>query len=86
MSPERAPDNIQPSKADLEGSSQRQDEKSDSDLVDWDGPNDPANPMNWPLKTKSTNCVIIAFYTFITYRTSDSLLLFFVRLTDSTVH
>lgn len=45
---------------------QRQDENEDPTLVDWDGPDDPAKPVNWSLTLKWTNCVIISIYTFIT--------------------
>jgi hypothetical protein len=45
---------------------QRPNEIEDPSLVDWDGPNDPAKPINWSLKLKWTNCVIISIYTFIT--------------------
>lgn len=27
-------------------------EEQDPDIVDWDGPNDPANPQNWYVKPK----------------------------------
>lgn len=35
--------------------------------VDWDGPDDPANPMNWPTGKKAAQLVLMAANTFITY-------------------
>lgn len=34
--------------------------------VDWDGPDDPANPMNWPAWSKVVNVGLISCLTFIT--------------------
>lgn len=34
--------------------------------VDWDGPDDPANPMNWPTGKKAAQLVLMAANTFIT--------------------
>ncbi|KAJ9156578.1 Mfs multidrug [Pleurostoma richardsiae] len=36
----------------------------DSNIVDWDGASDPANPLNWPLWKK---CVTISTVSFITF-------------------
>jgi DHA1 family multidrug resistance protein-like MFS transporter len=36
-------------------------------LVDWSGPEDPSNPLNWPLSHKIIMTFIIAFYTFAVY-------------------
>ncbi|KAL4899240.1 hypothetical protein BDW74DRAFT_189493 [Aspergillus multicolor] len=38
----------------------------DSDKVDWDGPDDPANPMNWSTSLKAAQMVLMAANTFIT--------------------
>lgn len=35
-------------------------------LVDWDGPDDPEKPINWPKKKKWTNLVLIATLTLLT--------------------
>ena len=40
-------------------------EGSDPDLVDWDGPHDPANPMNWSRARKWWITMITAFMTFV---------------------
>lgn len=37
-----------------------------SHIVDWDGPDDLARPVNWPKKRKWLNVTIIAFLTFLT--------------------
>lgn len=45
-------------------------EKSDLILVDWEGPNDPENPHNWPLKAKSFFIFQIALLTSFVYMAS----------------
>jgi hypothetical protein len=35
--------------------------------VDWDGPDDPENPMNWTTRKKMQQLVLMAANTFITY-------------------
>jgi hypothetical protein len=35
--------------------------------VDWDGPDDPENPMNWTQRKKMQQLVLMAANTFITY-------------------
>ncbi|KII85806.1 hypothetical protein PLICRDRAFT_44215 [Plicaturopsis crispa FD-325 SS-3] len=34
-------------------------------LVDWDGPDDPNNPMNWPYRRKWSATLIVSAFTFI---------------------
>ena len=38
----------------------------DPDVVDWDGADDPRNPMNWPESRKWINVAVISSITFIT--------------------
>ena len=38
----------------------------DPNLVDWDGPDDPKNPINWSEKLKWANIAVIASITFLT--------------------
>ena len=38
----------------------------DPNIVDWDGPDDPANPMNWSASLKWGNVAVIAVVTFLT--------------------
>ena len=38
---------------------------NDPNIVDWDGPDDPANPMNWSSTVKWTNIVILSLITLI---------------------
>lgn len=38
----------------------------DPDIVDWDGPEDPQNPVNWSEKLKWANVAVIASITFLT--------------------
>ncbi|OHF00731.1 major facilitator superfamily transporter [Colletotrichum orchidophilum] len=35
-------------------------------LVDWDGPDDPENPQNWPIRQKWLNIATISMLTFVT--------------------
>ncbi|KAI1761168.1 bicyclomycin resistance protein [Hypoxylon sp. FL1150] len=41
------------------------DSDSNSNIVWWDGPNDPENPYNWPTWRKVLNCGLISAMTFI---------------------
>lgn len=50
----------------LSGSVAPQEEASDPDIVDWDGPDDPANPLNWPMKKKWSIIAALGAVTFIT--------------------
>lgn len=38
----------------------------DPNIVDWDGPDDPENPMNWPTWRKLVSVGIVSAITFIT--------------------
>jgi hypothetical protein len=40
---------------------------SDPNIVDWDGPDDPENPLNWTKKRKVSATVSIALITLLTY-------------------
>ena len=39
----------------------------DPDIVNWDGPDDPANPQNWSRGRKVVTVVIVSSITFVTY-------------------
>lgn len=39
----------------------------DHNLVDWDGPEDPQKPVNWPAKKKWTNIILLSSLTMLTY-------------------
>lgn len=45
----------------------------DEDLVDWDGPDDPKNPMNWPLRRVVVVITIISIITFLSSLASSVL-------------
>lgn len=51
-------------------SSESNDEKNtanvDPNIVDWDGPDDPANPRNWTTKAKVTNTALVIVLCFLT--------------------
>jgi hypothetical protein len=42
-------------------------EPRDPNLVDWDGPDDPENPLNWTTSRKAMMTTSIALITFLTY-------------------
>ncbi|EGX52220.1 hypothetical protein TWF173_005218 [Orbilia oligospora] len=39
--------------------------RRDPNLVDWDGPDDPENPLNWSIKKKWIATVVVSSFTFI---------------------
>lgn len=49
-----------------DGTQQEDDGPRDPNIVDWDGPDDPENPLNWTTKRKVTATVSIALITFLT--------------------
>lgn len=42
-------------------------EKQDPNIIDWDGPDDPADPMNWKTSQKTATISLASVITFITY-------------------
>jgi MFS family permease len=55
------------------GSLDGSDEKSSQDpnIINWDGPDDPMNPLNWPTKQKFIIVATISFVTLLTYEYSS---------------
>lgn len=54
----------------LDGSSkqsQASNEKPESFIITWDGPNDPGNPRNWSTRRRWTITVVVSLFTFIRY-------------------
>ena len=43
----------------------REDETADPNVVDWDGPDDPQNPLNWPTWKIKTHIFLVSAITFI---------------------
>lgn len=41
--------------------------QKDPDIVDWEGPNDPENPMNWSSAQKITAIGLVSLITFLSY-------------------
>jgi len=39
----------------------------DPNLVDWDGPDDPANPMNWTERKKWTTVTVVSCISWVVY-------------------
>ncbi len=42
-------------------------DKEESDTLDWDGPDDPENPMNWPNYKRRMQVICIAVITLVAY-------------------
>lgn len=40
---------------------------NDPNVINWDGPDDPENPLNWPALKKWTNIAFLSAITFLTY-------------------
>ncbi|KAJ2894798.1 bicyclomycin resistance [Zalerion maritima] len=55
-----------PGAGDQDVSESTTDDENDPDVVWWDGPDDPENPMNWPAWRKMVNCGLISAITFVT--------------------
>lgn len=50
---------------------------ADPNVVNWDGPDDPGNPLNWTAREKWTNVGLLAAITTLTYVLSHMTCLFF---------
>lgn len=48
------------------GKEEDADADADPHIITWDGPDDPANPMNWTNKKKWTNIGVLSFLTLVT--------------------
>lgn len=44
----------------LEAALPSEDEDATADIVDWDGPNDAANPISWPSHKRWAHIIIVA--------------------------
>ena len=49
----------------------------DPNLVDWDGPDDPENPMNWPRSSRMLHVVLVSMFTLYAYDMKSNFALFF---------
>lgn len=48
-----------------EGSPSKHGKQKDQNLVEWDGPNDPGNPLNWSVKKKWIVTIMLGFVTLV---------------------
>lgn len=48
------------------GEKKGEEEERDPNLVTWDGPDDPENPMNWTMRKKWFNVAVLSILTIIT--------------------
>ncbi|CDM28201.1 hypothetical protein DTO013E5_3888 [Penicillium roqueforti] len=46
-------------------------QSTNPDVVDWEGLDDPLNPMNWPLRKKVAITITVALLTILTYETAS---------------
>ena len=53
--------------ATAESSNEKTQEEKDPNVLDWNGPDDPDKPINWPTKKKWPNVAVISALTFLTY-------------------
>ena len=51
----------------LEAALPSKEEDASATLVDWDGPNDAANPVNWPSRKRWTHILTVAILGLIPY-------------------
>jgi hypothetical protein len=42
-------------------------EDRDKNVIDWDGPDDPQKPVNWPARKKWTNIILVSALTMLTW-------------------
>ena len=47
------------------GKSSKEENPRDPSIVDWDGPNDPENPLNWPTAKKLATLSMVSIITFL---------------------
>jgi hypothetical protein len=40
-------------------------ESKDPNIVDWDGPDDPENPLNWSTAKKNVHVVVVSLFTLV---------------------
>lgn len=52
-------------KGPTETATEEAEEPRDPNIVDWEGPDDPANPYNWPAKKKWANIAILSLLTLL---------------------
>lgn len=57
---------VTPEDGDKDAQAMVEGEGDDPNIVWWDGPDDPENPMNWSSWRKVLTCTIISFLTFVT--------------------
>lgn len=50
-----------------ENGSTTHESKVDETIVDWDGPDDPNNPQNWPRLKRNIHVVLISVFTMYGY-------------------
>ncbi len=61
---------VDPEKGAVEGGAEvveeQRNKEKDPNIVDWDGPDDPENPLNWTPKRKWSIAALLSFMTFVT--------------------
>ena len=57
--------NVTTSSTTSDGNGEKEIELTDPNIVDWDGPDDPTNPMNWPQWKVKAHIFLVSAITFI---------------------
>lgn len=52
--------------SELETSGKEEEGRRNSNIVDFDGPDDPENPLNWSMARKTTSIVIVSLTALLT--------------------
>lgn len=60
-------DRAKHSTSDLENANNAAQALENSNVVDWDGPNDPTNPLNWPKSMRIGHVALVSIITLIAY-------------------
>jgi hypothetical protein len=64
IGPESEPVTREDSSGEKQG--KEDEEAMDPNIVSWDGPDDPTNPMNWTMRKKWSNIAVLSVLTIIT--------------------
>lgn len=60
-------DSVAPLNVDEDKAADSAQTPADPNVIDWDGPNDPANPINWSKSVRIGHMILISVITLIAY-------------------
>lgn len=67
MAKEDISDDVADSNVALESGGPNKSKLADPNVVDWDGPDDALNPLNWPSRKRWAHVVMVALLALVTY-------------------